>query len=129
MLQIMRNKETRKVPKLKEILNNAIARTQKEQSEKRKQKLDPNFEINVLRGSSKPKMALTNFDMARDQLNKVFRTLDTNKINLDLLRTKIYKALRPISPRLKNAMRQRHRLKTKSETRQSHLMSNLALQK
>ena len=36
MLQIMRNKETRKVPKLKDILNNAIARTQKEQSEKRK---------------------------------------------------------------------------------------------
>ena len=52
MLQFMKQKEFRKVPKLKNIFHAAITRQQKEQSEKRRLKADPSYELNFLRGSS-----------------------------------------------------------------------------
>ena len=47
--------------------------------------------------------------MANDQLEKVNNVLNTNKINLDLLKTKIDTALRPMTPRIRQIMRRRKR--------------------
>mmetsp|Transcript_30629 Transcript_30629/g.37842 ORF Transcript_30629/g.37842 Transcript_30629/m.37842 type:complete len:133 (-) Transcript_30629:394-792(-) len=75
-----------------------------------------------------PKMSMSNFEMANEQLARLMRALDTNKINLDLLKTKIDTVLRPISPRLRAAMRKREKYKVRSETRKSHLKAPIALQ-
>ena len=61
---------------------------------------DPDFELNFMRGSIKPKISLGNYEMTSNQTNRILKSLDTNKINLDLLKTKIDTVLRPLSPRL-----------------------------
>ena len=56
---ILKNRETRKVPKLKDILNDAVKRQQKEQAAKRKQQ-EANSDIRTLLAASlKPVLSIS----------------------------------------------------------------------
>lgn len=50
-------------------------------------------------------MTENNNDMANDMIVSIFNRLDSNKINLDLLKGKIDTVLRPLSPELREIRR------------------------
>ena len=59
MQMIIKNRETRKVPKLKDILQGAINRQQKEQAAKRKERENSKNITAILKESLKQKMRIS----------------------------------------------------------------------
>lgn len=76
MLVIIKNRETRKVPKLKDILNDAILRQQKEQAAKRKDRERSKDITKLLSESLKPHMNEGQYEMVNEQIAKVRKTFD-----------------------------------------------------
>ena len=71
MQVIFKNRETRKVPKLKDILNLAIERRNKEQAAKRKDKEKVNDVHALLKASLTPRMTTSQSDMVHEQTAKL----------------------------------------------------------
>ena len=71
MQVIFKNRETRKVPKLKDILNLAIERRNKEQAAKRKDKEKVNDVHALLKASLTPRMTPSQNDMMHEQTAKL----------------------------------------------------------
>ena len=101
MQMIIKNRETRKVPKLKDILNDAINRQKKEQAAKRKDRENSKNITALLKESLKPKMRIGQYELVNDQTQKLIKSFDKNRTSIDALRTKLETVLRPVSARLR----------------------------
>ena len=101
MQVILKNRETRKVPKLKDILNDAINRQQKEQASKRREKEKAKDITAILSESLKPSMNESQYEMVNEQAAKLSKTFNLNRSSMESLQSKLSTVLRPVSARLK----------------------------
>ena len=86
------------MPKLKEILKEAIARKKLEQAAKRKVRLQKNVDVHtLLRANLKPQMNKNQDIMVQEIAAKLTKLMDKNKVSLDSLKLKMAMLLRPIS--------------------------------
>ena len=86
------------MPKLKEILKEAIARKKLEQAAKRKERLKKNVDVHaLLRANLTPHMNPSQDNLMHEIAAKLNKLQDTNKVSLDSLKHKMAMLLRPIS--------------------------------
>ena len=87
------------MPKLKDILNLAIERRNKEVAAKRKDK-ERNMDVHaLLKASLTPRMTSGQNDMMHEQTAKLQKLMESNNASLDSLKIKIDTVLRPVSAR------------------------------
>ena len=89
-------KETRKVPKLKDILKAAIEQRNRVQAQKRKLREMFDNPRNLLFSSIKPSLNSNQFEMVHDQTAKIVRAIEIKHNMIDQLRTKIETMLAPV---------------------------------
>ena len=98
MQLILKNREYRKVPQLKEILNKFIAIRHREQAEKRLEiKLYNNARAFITALIRKKYLDIHKYEMVNDKAEEILQVFENNGNNLERFGMKLDKVLEPVN--------------------------------